>query len=121
MSRASISLLAVLLTTLGYGQAPRAYLFECATAELVEHKRILSALADHDEKPQVVVDLEQVKLTTSDPLSEDAFRSFLIASGLEQCRYRVLRAPGDGSGATVVTNGFIGIGADRRATVTTDR
>lgn len=103
------------------GQAGSAHLFQCPSAFEIGEKRIISALAQHVDKPVVVVAGQEVKVGTDRTLSEEEFRIFLAASGLDHCRHRSVTIPPEGPGATTVTESFIGTGSDRRAIVITER
>ncbi len=121
MFRASYSLFFICLIAAVHAQGGQGFFFDCGSAEFVEHKRILSALATLDEKPQVVVAEELVKVRTTRTLTDQEFSTFLMDSGLYQCRFRHLPPPIEGPGATTVTESFIGSGTDRRSIVITER
>lgn len=121
MFRASYFFFSICLTAAVHGQGGQGFFFDCGSAEFVEHKRILSALVVMDEKPQVVVAEELVKVRTTRTLTDQEFSSFLMDSGLDQCRFRHLPPPIEGPGATTVTESFIGSGTDRRSVVITER
>jgi hypothetical protein len=121
MFRASYFLICIFLTATVHGQSGQGFFFDCGSAEFVEHKRIISALVGLEEKPQVAVAEELVKVSTSRTFSDEEFTTFIVDSGLDLCRFRLLQAPIDGPGVTTVTESFIGTGADRRATVITER
>lgn len=121
MFRASYIFFSICLTAAVHGQGGQGFFFDCGSADSVERKRILSALVVVEEKPQVVIDEELVKVYTSRILTDQEFSSFLVDSGLDQCRFRHLPPPIEGPGATTVTEGFIGSGTDRRSVVITER